>query len=183
MFEEGLAKRYAKALLNLAEKEDPAKIGEVEQELFNITRLYNSLEGMRRVLIHPLISPDKKNAIINKVLGTRVSPIILRFLKLLINKNRVMYLTQIADAYHFLSDQARGIARVKVKSYLPMPTDQLKVLEQKMLTLTSSQQVILEPEVDPSLLGGITVQVGDSIIDGSVTGRLRELREQLITKS
>ena len=183
MFEEGLAKRYAKALLNLAEKEGLAKIGKVEQELFNITQLYHSLEGMRRVLIHPLVSPDKKNAIINKVLGKRVSPIMLKFIELLINKNRIKYLPQIAEAYHSLADQAQGIMRVKTRSYSALGKKQLQILEQKIAGLTSAAQVIIEAEIDPSLLGGLTVQVGDSIIDGSVTGRLKDIQQHLLSKS
>lgn len=182
MFEEGLAKRYAQVLLSLAEQEKPEQIGIVEQELFDVTRLYETSANMKKILEHPLISPDKKNTLIHKLFDNRVTPIILKFIQLLINKNRISYLPQIAEAYHSLADQVRGIMRIKAKSYLPLPKDQLRILEQKMTELTAASKVIIESEIDPSLLGGIMVQFGDSVIDGSVTHQLKNMQQQLLSK-
>ena len=175
--EKVLAKRYAQTLLNLTPPEQIEKIG---QELLSITHLYETTKEIREILNHPLISAHEKKGLLQRTLGNRVTPTILRFLELLINKNRIEYLPLITETYDSLADQARGITRVKVKYAIDFTDSERRRLISVISGLTSAQQVIIEPEIDPSLLGGITVQIGDTMIDGSVTGRLEDMKQQLL---
>ena len=178
--EKVLAQRYALTLFNLVQQGYPDKIETAKQELSDLAQLYDTSEEISEILNHPLISPAKKKDFINKVSGGRVSPTVIKFVELLINKNRIEYLPLIAETYDALADQSRGIRRVKVKSYFPLPEEQLKVLEQQVGTLISARRVIIESEIDHSLLGGIKVQIGDTMIDGSVSGRLEDMKQQLL---
>ena len=176
MLEKVLAKRYAGALLGLAKKED--LVDRIEKELTGFLTLYRQLPDLARILNHPLVGQAKKKALLNKAISDQANPIIMRFVELLIRKGRISYLPEIATAYHKLADEWRGVVRVTVRSFSSLSTEQLNTLEQKLHNrLIGAKKIIFEPIIDQSLLGGLTVQVGDEVIDGSVAGHLNRLQQ------
>lgn len=182
MLEKVLAKRYAGALLNLAEKEN--QVDQIEKELSDFLKLYQETPDLAKILNHPLVSRGKKNGLLNKAIGRLVAPLLLRFIEVLIRKGRTSYLPEIVIAYHTLADAWRGVVRINVKSYYPLSTSQLKILEKKLQSrFTTAKRIVFDTVVDRSLLGGLVIQTGDEVIDGSVTGQLNRLQQELLYRT
>lgn len=182
MFEKVLAKRYAQALLSLAEKEN--QVDQIEKQLSDFLKLYRETPDLAKILNHPLVSRKKKQALLNKAIGKMVTPIMLRFIEVLIRKGRISFLLDIVTAYHKLADAWRGVVRVNVKSFYPLSPKQLNSLEQKLhARLVDTKKIIFETVVEHSLLGGLIIQIGDEVIDGSVAGQLNKLQQELLYRT
>jgi F-type H+-transporting ATPase subunit delta len=133
------------------------------------------------VLENPLISRDERKDFITRLLKGRVSSLMLHLLYLLVEKGRAKFLPLIAETYHQLADEVRGILRTQVSSFLPLTNQERRALVQKLTSMTG-KKIVLEERVDPALLGGMRLQMGDEVIDGTVAGRLKELRETLLRR-
>ncbi len=112
----------------------------------------------------------------------RVAGQLVNLVALLLERRAVSLLPAIADEYDRLLDQERGIVRALVTSAAPLTDDEVDAIRQRVEVMTGSR-IELRREVDPALLGGLTVRVGDRLVDASVRGRLERLRHQLMAGS
>ncbi|MCK5579604.1 MAG: F0F1 ATP synthase subunit delta, partial [Planctomycetes bacterium] len=177
MQERVVAKRYARALLNLADEKN--LLESVKQELRQLVELTVAVKDFARILKHPVLGAAKKFQFIQKTVGRQLKPLTVRFLELLVRKNRTECLPDIAEFYDALADEKQGIARVKVKTYYPLSRKVQESLTEKLTTFIN-KKVLLETEVDKNILGGIKIQVGDTVMDGSVANELNKIQEQLL---
>ncbi|GIW71952.1 MAG: ATP synthase subunit delta [Planctomycetota bacterium] len=175
-----LSKRYARALLELGT--DPEEVARVGRELFELAELYERAPELRTLLATPRTSRQKKKELLARLLGERVAKRTLHFLYLLVDKGRVPLLREIARQYDELHDAARGIARARVRTYLPLTEAQRAQLVERLKRVSERGHIELVEEVDPGLLGGIVVEIGSYVLDGSVRGRLRKLRDHLLLR-
>lgn len=180
MGERTLAKRYARALLEVAKERN--EIDRVENELHAVARLWATVPELRLVLGDPARSRAEKQSILEKLFAARVSHVVLRFLAIVLEKGRFARIEEIAAIYDELSDELQGIARARVTSAMPLEPGERDALVARLRKFTERPNVILDEKVDPDLLGGVIVRIGDQVIDGSVRGRLRALRERLIVR-
>lgn len=172
-----VARRYAQALIEQAEAS-----GSVEATDQDVALLRESLEGsadLNRFFESPIISREKKNAVVDALFGERVSSLTLRTLQLLVDKRREGQITDVLAAYREVRNTQQGIVDVSVRSARSLSeADRQAVagaLEKRL-----GKQVRLEVSVHASLIGGIVVKVGDTVYDGSVSNRLASLRERLM---
>jgi F-type H+-transporting ATPase subunit delta len=180
MGERTLAKRYARALLSVAREKKV--VDKVEDELHGVAQAWAGSPELRSALGDPSRSREAKRKLLEKLFGGRVSDVTLRFMGLLLEKKRFGLMADIAASYEELSDAAQGIARAKVTAFMPLDDAQRKALVQKLGKLIERQKIEVVETVDPSILGGVIVRVGDQVVDGSVRGRLRALRELLLVR-
>lgn len=173
-----LSSRYARALINLSK---PNNVEKVCQDLQLIMGIYMTDSDFTKILKHPLISESTKKEIITAVLKGKIEPLLIRFLETLIAKKRINLLPTIVEIYNLLADESLGIIRAKIKTPFFLQTAQQEIIIQKLTSLTK-QRVIIDIESNPSLLGGLTIQIGDRVIDGSIQGRLKDLKEKLLEK-
>ena len=179
MLEKILAKRYAQALFGAAEAE--AQVEVTEQNLSAFWELYESNPALAQILSHPLIPSGQKQEFLNKLTSNFTTPLVGQFIQLLTRKNRIKYLSEVVAAYHTRADIWRGIVRVSIRSFYPLSPDQLNTLEHKLRTRGhETGQIIFQTTVDHSLLGGLVMQIGDAIIDGSAAGQLNRLQQRLL---
>jgi len=176
--ERTLARRYARALLGVAREAN--KIDEVEKDLYALAELWSSTEGSHMLFAHPGISRERKKEILTELLKGKIDPITLRFVEVLVDNQRFRYIEQIAHEYDHISDELQEISKATVTSFMPLNDKQRKALHDKLSGLTRRRKVELDEKVDAALLGGIVIQVGSFVVDGSVAGRLRKLRERLV---
>jgi F-type H+-transporting ATPase subunit delta len=115
-----------------------------------------------------------------KILGKVVARPVLNLIGLMIRRGRVDELPRVAAEFRRLDNARQGITIATATSAAPLAKDEIKALTQRMEKFTGGR-VELEVQVDPSLLGGLVVRVGDRLIDGSVRGRLERLRNQLVS--
>jgi len=176
MISERIARRYVKALFGLAVQ--TAAADAVGRELADLQGLYRASPDLRNALGNPRLPAAKKRDVLLRLLGEGPPPLLARFIDLLLDKRRLAVLHWAGSVFAELQDEAAGIRRGRVISALPLSEPQqerLKSALAQMLGVT----VVLTAQVDPAVIGGVAVQVGDLMIDGTILQRLRGLQEQL----
>ena len=177
MINRAVARRYAKALMNIG-RED-GKYDTYGEELGAFTALFQREEQLREVLNNPAFSILRRQAIIQEIATRlRLSPLTINFLHLLVDKNRMRYLLDITTLYRELADEAAGRARVRLITAHDLSTQKLKELTKGLQDLVG-KQVIMEVETDASLIGGVVARIGGMVYDGSVKTQLERLKETL----
>jgi F-type H+-transporting ATPase subunit delta len=166
------ARRYAEAGFQLAEEEDAveawlAGLAIAEERLA-------STEAMS-VLANPAIPLRSRLDVLDGVLAGDVRGAPRNLIALLVSRHRIDLLPAVVREFRRIHERREGIVRATVTSASPLDAEQVRALRERLASL-SSARIDLEVEVDPALLGGLTVRLGDQLIDGSVRGRLERLR-------
>jgi len=177
MTESRVAKRYAEAIFRAAQ--DRQAVGEIGDELTSVSRAIQAVPEARAMIKHPEIALERRLEVLNRVFSGELEPETIGLLRLLVERGRIEELDNIVEVYHRLADQAAGIQRGEVRSVVPLSEAQMARLRAALSRRTGGT-VTLEPRLDPSLLAGIWVRVGDYVLDASAGGRLETLRQTLM---
>jgi F-type H+-transporting ATPase subunit delta len=175
MIEKTLAKRYATALLAVTHKE--GKVEETEATMLAVRAAWERDARMRAVLTSPKIPKALKKDLLAKVLAG-ASASVREFFALLVQKNRIKLVPDVAEMYDRLADAFKGVVRVQVRSAVPL-TDAQRQRVHADLERIAGSTCSVEHVVDRALKGGVQVRMGDTVIDGTVAHRLKTLRERL----
>ena len=177
MREPTIARNYAEALLELAQRGgDLRGWGEM------IDQVGTAMETDRRLRVFlesPRVSAQRKNEIIQKAFGSQLPRTFVRFLHALVNHRRQMLIPVIAHQYHDLVDQVEGRVHASV-TVAREPDEADRQLVTGQLSRTLGKEVVPHFHVNPSILGGVVVRVGDTVLDGSVRKRLGVLRARMM---
>lgn len=168
-----IARNYAETLLALADKAgDREGWGRLVQD---IASAIESDVKLRRFLESPRISEQEKSDVLSKAFGDRVPAIFLRFLRILVTKRRQLLVPAIASEYHALLDQSEARVHANVTAARqPGEGEEQRIAEQ--LTRVLGMRVVPHFSVNPAILGGLIVRVGDTVMDGSLRRRLHRLK-------
>ena len=172
-----LAKRYAKALFEVALEEKKLDAFGVQ-----LTELHEAIAGhpeMERFINNPRIKKEAKKELVQKLFEKQLSPFVYNFLRLLIDKRRESILRSVLAEYKKLANEAQNIVPAEVTVARPLAKEQEAQLLEKLERITG-KDVVIETKIDQSIIGGVIVQIGDKLIDGSVTSQLRSLQKQLL---
>jgi F-type H+-transporting ATPase subunit delta len=146
--------------------------------------LADSIESdakLRAFLLSPRVSPDQKNAVLGKAFQDRFPRLLVRYLQTLVSKGRHMLLPQIVAEYYNLLDEAEGRVHARVTvARAQSEADEAALTAQ--LSRALGKQVVPHVAVNPAILGGVIVKVGDTVMDGSVRRRLALLRGRLTAR-
>jgi F-type H+-transporting ATPase subunit delta len=168
-----IAGRYARALVALGDEHD--RLDQYGEELARLVAALAVEARLGLLLESPSLAKEKKTALVAGLAEyLQLSGTLRNFLGLLISRHRLGQLAAIAAAYRDQADAARGLRRAQVQSAVPLDDASRETLRH-LLAGQGAAQVILEEQVVPELLGGLRVQLGDRVFDGSVRGRLRRL--------
>jgi len=137
---------------------------------------------LEEFLSSPAVTRDRKGEVLRKAFQGRVSDTTLHFLLVLNDHERLDVLRATAAAYRELYEERSGRMKVLVRSAVPLDEDQQERLRQQ-LRQAYRREPVLQTRVDPDLLGGLVVRVGDWVYDSSVRTRLEMIRDQLIERS
>jgi len=174
-----LAKRYAKALVESI-KEKGEDFEKALEELKLIKEFLQKNPKLYRFLRQPVIPRDDKVQMGKAFLDDlKISERIRNFLLLLIEKERIPLLDAIMDESRYIMDEVLGQVRGKVKSARPLTEEEIKDLR-KSFEEVIGKKVVLEVEVDPSLIGGVVTLLEGIAFDGSVKGNLEQIKEKLM---
>jgi F-type H+-transporting ATPase subunit delta len=176
-----IARRYAQALFLAARKKDV--VARVGQDLATVQQADAAMDDRLRLFLEaPQVPTDQKIEVVEKGLRPSVHPLVVEFFKLIINKKRLFRMRDIEGEFARLVEEHEGIVRAKVTSAVPLTDSELTALVAS-LEQNLSKKVKVDAHVDPAILGGLVVKVGDRIADQSVTTLLAGLREQLLAAS
>ena len=168
-----LAWRYGKALFQAAAaKNEETK---VQQDL---TASWPAIREALPVLRHPRVSSSDKKKKLAEATGSKVSPATAKFLELLIDKKRFDLLPHVMQNLGKLVAEKNNIAKAVVRTAQPLSAEAQDKLKKNLKTFTG-KTVELEIKEDPELIGGIVVRLGDWVLDSSLRGQLRKLKETI----
>ncbi len=172
-----IARRYAKALFDLAVEQD--RVEQWSNGLIAFNEAVESSDELRDVLVNPVYVKEQRRDIAAKLAATlKLDAEPANLLSLLADRNRFGYLGGIVDQFRVLADRKLGRLRARVVSAVPLDPAIAQQIADR-LAGSANAQVVLEHEVDPSLLGGVVAQVGSLVYDGSVRTQLEALRQTL----
>jgi F-type H+-transporting ATPase subunit delta len=177
MIEKTIARRYAKALLDVSATGQ--RVRETQGEIEALAGLFRSAPEFKAALLSPAIPRARRVETAGRALGGRVGDDVVRFLQVLVASGRAKLLPDIAEAFDDLADAAEGLVEVHVRAPRPLAPDQAARLREAMVRLSGGRRIEIVMEADPSLIGGLVIRVGDTVIDGSVAGWLKRTRERL----
>ncbi len=164
---------YAQALMSLAQSRSlTQEIGDNIRELLSVME---TSEDLRKFLANPVISRDDKKAVIGRILGEDVNPFIRNFMMLLVDRGRILFLEDIGQKYLALLRKFNQIVLAEVTSAVELNDGQKSHLCEKVKAMTNAQEVELQTQIDPSLLGGVIIKVGSQVVDASLRGQLRQI--------
>lgn len=177
MFANIVADRYARAVMQSCP--DLATIERVEDELNVLGETFVKFPEVRKFLINPKLPPLVKKKVLEEALSSKLNPIVMRLLYLLIEKRRQDILPVIADRYGELTDQARGVEHADIIVATALPSDLIEKLKDAIQRF-SAREVETYIKVDPGILGGVKIKLGDKVIDGSLKKRFSDLRRAML---
>jgi len=178
MLSQAVSRRYARALFELAQEK--GLLDQVEHELDLVMQMVNADGYLQAVMADVMISPAKKHELVERLFGGKVSPLVLNFLHVVVQKRREANLPAMYREFQDLANEAHGVVEVEVRSAVPLPAETAQNLEVKLVDRLG-KRVKFRTQVAPELIGGLVVRVGDTLMDGSVRTRLRRMRERLIS--
>jgi F-type H+-transporting ATPase subunit delta len=167
-------KTYAKALFEVANEID--KMEQFQTELFFVVETFKKHPDFHRLYGTPRLSLEEKKGIIDNIFSERLTKEIVSFLKILLDKGRTGIFEEITREYQRIFNQYNNIIEGLVITAVKLNTKDKAKLEQKLTNITG-KTIKLHNKVDPSIIGGMLVRVGDKVIDGTVESRLSELKE------
>lgn len=176
------SRNYAQALLELAgdSLEDKENLlNQIKVFTEAISRVKNASE----VLKNPVISKAEKKEIIKKIFVSQdeITKKMTNFLFLLIDNHRLGLITEIQNEFEKLMDKERGIVQAEISSAMPLKDDTIENLRRilEATLLKQNESLKIEHKTEESLIGGIKVKVKDIVYDGSIKGRLEDLKRRL----
>jgi F-type H+-transporting ATPase subunit delta len=176
-----IAMTYAKALLGAAQS-----AGQVDQVMDDLKAIVEEVLGrfpdFKTILDSSLVSEDDKSGMLDRVFGGKLSGVTMNFLKVVANRGRADTLGEIHRAALDLYDELKGRVRVLVTTATPL-TDPLRGQIADRMRTQLGREPVLEEAVDPRMIGGLLVRVGDQVFDSSVANQLEQLRTQMINRS
>jgi F-type H+-transporting ATPase subunit delta len=173
------AKRYARALFDVAMAER-TDVAAVEGELSSFAALVAGNDALQRILGHPAIPAPRKRAVVEQLLASSpVAPVLSRVLLLLADRDRLILLPELAEAYHARLLDHRQVVRAEVTTAMPLPDDRVAALQEGLARATG-RQVLLNVRVDPSIVGGAIARIGSTVYDGSITTQLEKMKQRLV---
>jgi F-type H+-transporting ATPase subunit delta len=174
---QGVARRYARALLDVAQQQgDPES---VRRELREATALLAAQKDLRAALEHPALRAEGKRKVVEAVWGRRSMPVMGRLLTLLAERGRMELLPAIEESFSALWNAQRGVVAAEAVSALALDEAQTRAVGEALRKATG-KDVELQTRTDPALLGGILVKMAGRTYDATVRGRLRVLRQRLV---
>jgi len=177
MLSTGVAQRYAKALFQAAL--DAGVADEVFGDAEKLAAVMSESPMLGNFLGSPQVPPEDKHRLLDKALGGRAHRLFVDFLHVLVDKKRIMFARDIAEAYRYLYEKHEGILQVRAITAVSLEDPQREKLVHKLEEQTK-KTIRLTHIVDPNILGGMILKMEDRLIDGSVRHQLEELKRRLM---
>ncbi|GAB3259846.1 ATP synthase F1 subunit delta [Larkinella harenae] len=173
MAESTVAFRYAKSLIDLAQEKN--KVEEVYNDMSFFRQVVTQNRDLMLALKSPILRHEKKLAVLRAVFEKRVDPLSFSIFNIITKKNREGIMDVIADEFIRQYNELKGILKVQVTTTVPL-TAELQQEFTQLVAKATGKQIELEEKIDPKLIGGYILRIGDQQIDASIRSQLADLR-------
>lgn len=171
--ESSVAFRYAKSLIDLAKEKGLTEEVHNDMQFFRRTLAEN-----RQLLLlfkNPIVRKEKKYAVLKAIFANRVNPMSMAIFEIITRKHREDIIDAIADEFIRLYNDLKGIQKAQVITTMPL-TEELRRQFAAMVAKSTGKTVQLEEKIDPKLIGGYVLRIGDTQVDASIRNQLNEIR-------
>lgn len=172
-----VAERYASAMFELAQQH--GQTASIQEELKELVSAFRDNKGLGQLLSSPKLSVAKKKEMIADIFKG-VNPIVMNTLFVLLDAKRMNEVQNVFDEFHTLANSAAGVAEAKVYSTRPLTELETNSISATFANKIGKQSLRIENIIDPSLIGGIRLQIGNQIYDSSLSAKLDKLQRNLI---
>ena len=173
----GIIKKYAQALFKVVVKEDD--INQVSDRLNSIRSILKSVPELNQLFITRRVQVQDKMIMLKNILGDKISDIVMDLMVLLMEKGHMMLLGEVVKRFDYLKDKDSEIIKVQITSSSRLSDDEVQRISLNIENKIQ-KKVDVTMETDTSIVGGIKLRVGNTLIDGSVSNRLQKMRDTLI---
>ncbi|GGH84083.1 F-type H+-transporting ATPase subunit delta [Pullulanibacillus pueri] len=171
-----VAKRYAGALFEVAKER--GTIDAVEEQLGLVNQIVAESTDLKKMLYFPGIAGEVKKKVVEEIFKTEVNGEVLNLLKILIDRRRESILEDLQASFVEIANDYRGILDVNVTTASPLDKDE----EEKIMEAFGQiydKKLRLHTKVDPKVIGGVLVKVGNRLYDGTLSGKLNRFHQEL----
>ncbi|TLU87409.1 MAG: F0F1 ATP synthase subunit delta [Chlorobium sp.] len=172
------SRRYASALFSAAV--EGGFLDQIVEELDVIKGVLHNSRDLVHALRSPLVKGDKKIHILEEIFRDSVGEKMFLFLKLIARKKRAGLLPEIIDEFHILLDEKRGVINVDVTSAVTLSDEQVNDLVARLAAFTG-KQIRAKMSLNEKFIGGVSVKIGDTIYDGTISHQLNKFRQALVS--
>ena len=161
--------RYARSLFSLALAQ--GKVEMVKTDVDFLSQALHESRDLRMLLASPVVREEKKTSILREVFGSNISSDTFSFIQLLTSRKREGLLDEICQAFFSLFNQHKGLAEVVLTTAIPAD-DEIRSSVRKLVSKLTDKTPVFTEVVDPSIIGGFLLRLGDTQLDASVAGKL-----------
>ena len=178
MANQRLSSRYANSLLTLAQ--EAGSLNDIFADIQNIEATISESKDLASMLNSPIISATIKTNVLSKVFGGSVKELTTKFLNLLVSKGRESYLQEICKSFIAEYNSINKIADVTLVTAIPATDKIVKELTDFLTKSENYSKVSITQEVDPTIIGGFVLRIGDKLLDNSIQRKLQVIRKELV---
>ena len=171
-----LSDAYGAALFEIAKAE--GSLERIEDELFRFARTLEANDDLRMTLTDATIPVERRQTVVEELLGGKASPVTVALVSFVVGAGRGRNLPEIIDRLVAMAAEERQEAVAEIRSAFPLDDDHRRKLAEA-LSRATGKRVSIKEVLDPSVLGGVSATIGDTVIDGTIRHRLEHLRESL----
>jgi len=173
-----IAKRYAKALVELAEEK--TAVDKIKGDLASFVAAADAQPSLQMLFTNPVFTPENKKTVIKELAGKlKMQPTTQLFVEYLAEKGRIRYVKDVYEAFLEILAERQNRATVRLTTAVPINTNDLADIKNKLELLTG-KQVDIDAQVDASLIGGARARIGSVVYDGTIKNQLTKMRMKLM---
>jgi F-type H+-transporting ATPase subunit delta len=177
MTSRGTARRYARALFDVALAEDD--VVAIERQLTVLVDLFIGHADLWRMATNAAVPVTKKRAVVDQLLPSLgVSPVLQKLLGMMATRDRLGLLQDMLEAYRSRLLDHQQVIRADVTTAVPLPADRAAAIEQRIASVTG-RTVVMHMATNPAIIGGVVAKIGSTVYDGSVKRQLEIMKERL----
>ena len=173
----GIIKKYAQLLYQVAVKEDD--LNQISDYLHSIRSILRSVPELNQLFITRRVQIEDKMVMLKNILGDKISDIVMDLMVLLIENGHMMLFGEVVKRFDYLKDKDSEIIKVQITSVSKLSDDEVQKIS-STIENKIQKKLNVKIDIDTSLVGGIKLRVGNTLIDGSISNRLQKMRDTLI---
>lgn len=168
-----IAAPYADALMSIAERQDT--VDAIGEDISNLRQMLAESDELNQFLTNPVVNIAAKRGVLAEVIREGFDDSTKKFLMLLVDRGRILFLDAICEQYQARLREKKGIALAEVTSAIELDEERTNAIREKVKSFSGASDVEVSVSVDPELIGGVIVKVGSQVVDASLRGQLRRL--------